>query len=153
MERAESADRTSLHALAMQKLDELRDIPVKPEHRDRLNAILDSMETLTSAILESNSQWEQWGLSPFQARLADCLYARMPQTVSHAALCNAVYFDRAPGNVPEPKTMVVNVYHLRNKLLEHKSPFIIENVWGFGYRMIRVEKDNGFASPVFGRTG
>ena len=55
---------------------------------------------------------------------------RIGQCVSKGALMDALYFDRA--GEPEPKIVDILVCKLRRKIAG--SGFVIETVWGQGYR-------------------
>ena len=59
------------------------------------------------------------------------LVARIGQCVAKAALMDALYFDRAHEE-PDPKIVDILVCKIRKKIAG--SGYLIETVWGQGYR-------------------
>jgi Transcriptional regulatory protein, C terminal len=78
----------------------------------------------------SDARWERLGLTRLEARLMAALVDRIGQCVGKGALMGALYFDRAAE--PDPKIVDIMVCKIRKKIAG--SGFVIETVWGQGYR-------------------
>lgn len=75
------------------------------------------------------------GYSPGQSRILGLLLRK--DTVTKDMIVDALYGDRADGDVPEPKTVDVLICQLRRKLKPHGIEF--KTWYGVGYFM---DEDN-----------
>ena len=74
--------------------------------------------------------WLAAGLTKMEARLMRALTEKPGRMVSKSALMDAMYFDRP--HEAEPKIVDVLVCKIRRKI--KGGPWLIETVWGQGYR-------------------
>ena len=74
--------------------------------------------------------WLSLGLTRMEVRLMRALAEKPDRMVSKGALMDAMYFDRV--QEAEPKIVDVLVCRIRRKL--KGSAWMIETVWGQGYR-------------------
>jgi two-component system cell cycle response regulator CtrA len=90
----------------------------------------------------SDARWERLGLTRSQTRLMAALVDKIGHCVSKKALMDALYFDRAQEE-PEAKIVDILVCKIRKKITG--SGFVIETVWGQGYRA-RFDAPDGVAA-------
>jgi DNA-binding response OmpR family regulator len=94
--------------------------------------LTDQISVLCRAALTPSPDdgWLRFGLTRMEARLMRALVERLDRMMPKGALMDAMYFDR--GHEAEPKIVDVLVCKIRKKL--RGSPWVIETVWGQGYR-------------------
>jgi DNA-binding response OmpR family regulator len=76
-------------------------------------------------------RWQGYGLTRLETRLMAALVEKLGQCVAKGPLMDALYFDRAHEE-PDPKIVDILVCKIRKKIAG--SGFVIETVWGQGYR-------------------
>ncbi len=109
------------------------------KRREKMHELADQLETLARALLEATIPHETWlpyKLSSLQCRAAQIMHSKMGHYVHKDTFMSALYFDRNPDEVPDAKIIDVTVCAVRQKLAKRNAPFVIENAWGIGYRMI-----------------
>jgi DNA-binding response OmpR family regulator len=108
--------------------------------RARANApevarLTDQISVLCRAALTpcADDGWLALGLTKMEARLMRALAERAGRVVNKGALMDAMYFDRP--REAEPKIVDVMMCRIRRKL--KGSAWVVETVWGQGYRARR----------------
>jgi len=90
-----------------------------------------AIKVLCNSYIVDTGEWAsgQYGLSKFEARLAELLFSRPGHIFTPANIMDALYFDKHG----EPDVKIVDVWacKLRKKL--KGSQYRIENAWGRGY--------------------
>lgn len=101
-----------------------------------LDAKLDELRGHTSPFLTPTmlEDWDRFGLSGAQTRVANLLHTKLGKAVSKDSIMDTLYFDR-PDDAPHIKIIDIYICHIRRKLKEHGDKYCIETVWGRGYRM------------------
>lgn len=107
--------------------------------RRAIECASDQIETITRAHMQPKADWfgwEDYGLTTSEARVAGMLQVKFGKTMTREAIMDALYWSRSADDVPLPKIVDVLVSKANKKLRAHNAPFIIDNVWGRGYRLI-----------------
>lgn len=109
----------------------------------------DSLETFLKVHLvpEPQFDWAPYRLTTRARTIAGYLHLNFGKPRSKEQILDAMYYDR-PNDIPEIKIIDVFISKLRWKLREGNSPYAIETVWGFGYRMVDAE---GAVTPLGAR--
>lgn len=76
-------------------------------------------------------RWRDYGLTPIQSRIADFFMSRFGRTISRGSL--SACWTSVGLDDPGAKNLDVQICWLRKKLAA--SPYVIENIWGVGFRM------------------
>ncbi len=76
-------------------------------------------------------RWSDYGLTPIQSRIADFFVSRLGRAITRDSL--ATCWTSVGLEEPGSKNLDVQICWLRKRL--KASPYVIENVWGIGYRM------------------
>ena len=94
--------------------------------------LTDQISLLCRAALtpSPDEAWLEWGLTRMETRLMRALAARPERMVPKGVLMDAMYFDRPQEALP--KIVDVLVCRIRRKI--KASGWVIETVWGQGYR-------------------
>lgn len=89
-----------------------------------------------------NTEWlEKYRLTAQEARMIEFLAARMDKACSKGAILDAITFD----HVDEPEIKIIDVLCCRLRRKLQGSPYVIETVWGQGYRMKRIDHEAAIA--------
>ena len=111
-------------------LDQIRAVT----HSPVVDKASDQIQVLCMAYMEPTSEAHKYGLTKSLASMFDLMSRRMGQVISFEALMNVA--ERTDGE-PECARSVLGVqmYRLRRRIKPHG--FLIENVLGAGYRLVR----------------
>ena len=111
------------------------------EARTNDQRILDAtyeLENIVTAMWPSENsefatvdRWSAYNLSPTEARIADMLFCRLGHTISNDGLSAA--WTSVGREMPGTNNIKVHMAHIRAKI--KTSPWVINVVWGLGYRM------------------
>jgi DNA-binding response OmpR family regulator len=114
-------------------LELLRQLRVASHSPSHVLNISDKLEVLTRAHLTPSVEepFKGVNLTKMESRLVSALMNRHGGIVSEDNLLNAMYFDREEASASNIKVLFVRI---RRKMAD--LPYVIENVWGQGYRLI-----------------
>lgn len=141
MERAESASSDPCEAV-LRTIAELRDLPIRPEYREKLEAITHSLELNARAYMTPKVRvdWRAYGLTPGEEKLANVLLARSPEMLTRERIMNAMYWDRHGADEPQEKIINVWKCKIERKLKGTDCPYEIQADWGRGYKMVPTQR-------------
>lgn len=104
--------------------------------RERIETLNFELDTLMSAYMDpkiGDVQANPYSLTRSERRLVDLLASRPGKVFPQSSVVSALYFDVPGGDAPQPKIVDVYVCKIRKKITG--APFVIETVWGEGYRL------------------
>lgn len=76
-------------------------------------------------------RWAAYKLSPLESRIVDILFRRLGKAVANETLTAA--WTSVGREMPGSDNIKVHMAHIRHKI--RTSPWVINVVWGLGYRM------------------
>lgn len=111
---------------------------------DRLSDAV-TMYVRSLAVQAIDTTWEEYGMTPHEGRILDCLARANGKPVSKQGLMDAVYYDR-PDEEPDCKIIDIFICKARKKLQREGAPYWIETHWGVGYSLKQgqVPKTHGY---------
>jgi DNA-binding response OmpR family regulator len=140
-----SADSISPLKVVESLIADMKHAAFKVRSVEAFESASDSLTCFAAAHLVPSieSNWREYGLTRQQAAVADLLHSKMNRLVTNESLMNALYFDR-PDDAPSHDILKVVVCKVRQKI--KGSPYVIETIWGQGFRMVSKPKPESIAA-------
>lgn len=133
------------HAEVSRLLEKMLDM-IPPGREREAERLTDEISTIVMAYSVPSPNFDIFDgivMSPMERRVAEFLYNRANKFSTAETIRTAIYYDRHGDDQPSGKNLEVYICRLRKHFLG--SRFSIENVFGYGYRMIVKDKAHGKA--------